>query len=517
MKYVLSLDAGTGSVRAIIFDKTGNQIIESQREYTHKVNPKYSGSIDFDIENNWKLICSCIKDVLKQVSPNDILAISTTSMREAFVLYDENKNPIWACSNVDSRAFQETIDLRKDKQLEKNIYYLSGQTFSLGAIPRLLWIKNNDKDIYDRACYLNMLSDWIAVRLGADIFIDPSNGSTLGLFNLQTRNFDKKIFEMSNLDFKFANAKVYECGDFIGEVNSRASKETGLKEGTKIIMGGGDAQLGTLGVGAINEKDTVILGGTFWQQEVNMKSPIIDKEARIRVNCGSIRDLWQAEGIAFYPGLVARWFRDAFCEDLKELAKNKNTSAYKLLSEKSKDIPAGCYDLISIFSDKMNYISWKHAAPSFINMTIDACKTNRYSLFKSIMENAAIVSYNNIKTIENFSNINIDYATFAGGASNDPVWCQILADVLQLEVRTTKVKEATALGAAICSYVGIGLYKDFYEAVDICVKKDEIFYPNKNNSEVYKKVMKKFNDVYKIQLDMADKNLTAHMWKAPGE
>lgn len=517
MKYILSLDAGTGSVRAIIFDKTGNQITESQREYTHKVNPKYSGSIDFDIENNWKLICECVKDVLKQISPNDILAISTTSMREAFVLYDENKKPIWACSNVDARAYQETIDLRKNKELEKNIYYISGQTFSLGAIPRLLWIKNNDKDIYDRANYLNMLSDWIAVQLGADIFIDPSNGSTLGLFNLQTRNFDKNIFEMADLDFKFSNAKVSESGTIIGEVSSKASKETGLKEGTKIVMGGGDAQLGTIGVGAVNEKDTVILGGTFWQQEVNMKNPTIDKDARIRINCSSVSDLWQAEGIAFYPGLVARWFRDAFCEDLKEIAKKNNTNAYKLLSDKAKDIPSGCYGIIPIFSDKMNYISWKHAAPSFINMTIDHNKTNRYSLFKSIMENAAIVSYNNIKTIENFSNINIDYLTFAGGAANDPVWCQILADVLQLEVRTTKVKEATALGAAICAYVGINLYKDFYEAVDVAVKKDTIYYPNKNNSETYNNLINKFNDVYKIQLELADKNLTTHMWKAPGE
>ena len=84
-------------------------------------------------------------------------------------------------------------------------------------------------------------------------------------------------------------------------------------------------------------------------------------------------------------------------------------------------------------------------------------------------------------------------------------------------MRQTKVKEATALGAAICAYVGIGLYKDFYEAVDVAVKKDAIYYPNKNNSETYNNLINRFNDVYKIQLELADKNLTTHMWKAPGE
>ena len=82
---------------------------------------------------------------------------------------------------------------------------------------------------------------------------------------------------------------------------------------------------------------------------------------------------------------------------------------------------------------------------------------------------------------------------------------------------TTKVKEATALGAAICACVGINLYKDFYEAADICVKKDIVYYPNKNNQKVYANLINKFNDVYKIQLELADKNLTTHMWKAVGE
>ena len=282
-------------------------------------------------------------------------------------------------------------------------------------------------------------------------------------------------------------------------------------------MGGGDASLGCIGVGSVNYNDAVILGGTFWQQEVNIPEAITDKKARIRVNCGSLKKLWQAEGIAFYPGLVARWFRDAFCEDLKVIAKEKNTNAYKLLSEKTVDIPAGSYGIIPIFSDQMNYFSWKHAAPSFINMTIYPEKTNRYSLFKSIMENAAVVSYLNIKMIEDFANLNLEKVTFAGGASKDPIWCQILADVLQLNVETTEVKEATALGAAMFASVGCGLYKDIYEAADVCVKKSRTFYPNKNNRKVYEDLISKFKEVYRVQLELADKNITTHMWKAAGE
>lgn len=517
MRYILALDAGTGSVRAVVFNEKGEQIAESQREYSHKEDKRYPGSIDFDVQNNWKLICSCIKDVVEKVGKNNIVVVSSTSMREAFVLYDQNKNEIWACSNVDARAYNETVSLRKNKNIENDIYKISGQTFSLCAIPRLLWLKNNDKEVYEKSCYMNMLSDWISVKLGADICIEPSNGSTLGLFNLKTRAFDKDIFKIVSIDDKFASAKICEPGSIIGEVSNKASKDTGLKEKTLIVMGGGDAQLGTLGVGAVKNKDAVILGGTFWQQEVNVATSLTDSRARIRVNCHSLKNLWQAEGIVFYPGLVARWFRDAFCPDLKEIAEKNNTSEYKILSEKAKEVPAGSYGIIPIFSDKMNYISWKHASPSFINMSIDPSKTNRYSIFRAIMENAALVSSENLNIIKDFTKVDIEKVIFAGGASKDPVWCQILADVLQVEVHTTKVKEATALGSAMCAAIGGGLFSDFYEVAESWVKKSVIYIPDRKNKNTYEDLMYKFREIYKIQLKLSDNNLTTHMWKAPGE
>ena len=73
---------------------------------------------------------------------SSILAISATSMREGFVLYDKHGQEIWACANVDGRASVEVSELKEIRShLEKDLYAKSGQTFSLGALPRLLWIK----------------------------------------------------------------------------------------------------------------------------------------------------------------------------------------------------------------------------------------------------------------------------------------------------------------------------------------------------------------------------------------
>ncbi len=105
-QYLMALDAGTGSVRAVIFDLDGNQIVAAQREWTHLADPNIPGSMEFDLNTNWQLACDCIQQALQksQIPAQQIAAISTCSMREGIVLYDENKQPIWACGNVDARA-----------------------------------------------------------------------------------------------------------------------------------------------------------------------------------------------------------------------------------------------------------------------------------------------------------------------------------------------------------------------------------------------------------------------------
>lgn len=143
--YVLAIDAGTGSGRAVIFDDAGHQIAVGQEEWTHLSDPRYPGSMEFDCQSNWDLLCRCITKAMKdaKLEAHDILAVSATSMREGIVLYDDQGKELWACANVDSRAADEVRDLQKiSPDLERDAYAISGQTFALGAIPRLKWIEN---------------------------------------------------------------------------------------------------------------------------------------------------------------------------------------------------------------------------------------------------------------------------------------------------------------------------------------------------------------------------------------
>ncbi len=519
MQYLMAIDAGTGSVRSVIFDLDGNQISQSSKEWIHLEEDGVPNSMGFDYNNNWNLTIECIKNSIKQakINPNDILALSATSMREGIVLYDKDGNELWGVANVDARASDEVKYLKDTfPEIEEEFYQLSGQTFALGALPRLLWLKNNKTDIYNKVAKISMIGDWILAKLSGVIATDPSNGGTTGIFSLEDRIWVSDMASKVGLkDDIFP--PVYETGKTIGNVTSKASKETTLSTNTKVVMGGGDVQLGAAGLGVVDIGQVAILGGSFWQQVVNIPNNIKPpKNMAIRVNPHVITHQSQAEGITFFSGLIMRWFRDAFCDMEKLEAKERNIDVYQVLEEKAKNIPIGSYGITPIFSDSMNYGKWYHASPSFINLSIDPNVCNKASMFRSLQENACIVSAINLEKIQNFSGFKFDEIVFAGGASKGTLWPQILADVTGCKIKIPKVTEATALGAAMAAGVGSNIYKDLASCVKHLVQWDKVYIPNLENKLIYDDVKLKWDKVYKEQLKLVDKNISTSMWKAPG-
>ncbi|TQR17467.1 autoinducer-2 kinase [Psychrobacillus soli] len=518
MAFLLAFDAGTGSIRAVLFNENGEQVCVAQQAWTHLPDSNYPGSMNFDYTENWKIIVQCIREVLTKaaISPTSIKAVSATSMREGFVLYDESGREIWACANVDARAGQEVEALkRQNSDLEYKSYKLSGQTFALGAVPRLMWLKNNQPEIYEKVSAITMINDWILYKLSGVLQADPSNGCTTGLFDLTRRNWSDEITDLYDID-KEMFSTVNEAGTVIGHINGNVAKLTGLSEETLVVAGGGDAQLASVGVGAIENGQAIVSGGSFWQQELNIDKPIYDVNSRIRINCHAIQDLWQIETIAFFPGLVVQWFRDSFCDKEVEESKKLGKNFYELMEEKMKDVPAGSYGVIPIFSDVMNYISWRHAAPSFINLSLDPEKSGKHVLFRALQENAAMVTLGNFKIIEEVTGHYPKEIIFAGGASNSKLWTQILADMLGIPVKVPEIKEAAALGTALYAGVGAGIFDNISDVVQKVVKFESVFIPNMEHHQLYQELYKTWRSVYVEQLKLADKKITEHMWRAPG-
>ncbi|HIH6635023.1 TPA: FGGY family carbohydrate kinase, partial [Klebsiella michiganensis] len=226
MSYLLALDAGTGSIRAVVFDLQGRQMAVGQAEWKHLSVDNVPGSMEFDLGTNWQLACQCIRQALAatHLSATDIQSVACCSMREGIVLYDRNGEAIWACANVDARASREVAELKEihDDRFESEVYGVSGQTLALSAMPRLLWLAHHRPDIYRKAATITMISDWLAAKLSGELAVDPSNAGTTGMLDLFSRDWRPALLDMAGLRADILSP-VKETGSVLGAVTDAAA------------------------------------------------------------------------------------------------------------------------------------------------------------------------------------------------------------------------------------------------------------------------------------------------------
>ncbi|HEX3390786.1 MAG TPA: FGGY family carbohydrate kinase, partial [Streptosporangiaceae bacterium] len=415
-RYLLAIDAGTGSCRAVLFTEDGQQAAVSVREWSHREPPGVPGGQDFDVEAGWRAIAACVQDALHDAGASgaDVAAVSATSMREGVVLYDRAGRELWACPNVDSRAAEEAAELIREGAAEK-IYAEAGDWVSITTPARLRWLARHRPDLLDAAGGLGMLSDWIVYRLSGAQVTEPSCGSSSGMFTLAQRTWSASIPELSGLPASVL-PPVVDPGTVVGQVTSAAAEQTGLRAGTPVVAGGGDTQLGLLGAGAAAGEYTVV-AGTFWQNTVLVPEPLIDPQARLRTLCHVTPGEWMLEGIGFYCGMSMRWFRDAFCGPEVALARSRGVDPYTVMEEAAAQVPPGSNGVVAIMSNLMNARRWVHASPAFAGFNLGDPASGRGACVRALEEAAAYVARGHRDIITELTGLAFEEATFTGGAA----------------------------------------------------------------------------------------------------
>lgn len=515
-RYLLAIDAGTGSCRALLFTETGQQVAASSREWTHREPPNVPGGQDFDVTGGWQAIGACIRDALREAGATgrDVAAVAPTSMREGVVLYDDRGSEIWACPNVDSRSSAEAEELIREGAAEK-IFAEAGDWVSITTPARLRWLARNQHEILDAVSSMGMLSDWIVYRLTGEHVTEPSCGSSSGMFALTGRTWSKGIPAICGLSPSVLPPVVVP-GTVVGHVTPAAAELTGLMPGTPVAAGGADTQLGLLGAGAA-EGEYNVVGGTFWQNTVLLGEPVIDPQARLRTLCHAVPGQWMIEGIGFYCGMSMRWFRDAFCDAEIQLAASRGVDPYVLMEEAAATVPLQVGGVFAIMSNLMNARRWVHASPSFLQFNLGTTGVHgRGACVRAIEEAAAYVARGHRDIITELTGMRFGELTFTGGAAKGRLWPRIMADVLGDTVRVPVVTESSALGAAICAGVGAGFYGSLEELGPTLRQRAAVIEPDPAAAEIYDERYATWRAIYNRMLDISADGLLNPLWQAAG-
>jgi autoinducer 2 (AI-2) kinase len=516
-EYLLAIDVGTGSARAVLFTAAGRQAGIGQREYSHSQVPGVAGSQIFDTANNWALIGQCVREALANahVPASAVAAVSATSMREGMVLYDPRGEEIWACPNVDSRAAAEAVDLISSGEAQE-IYDLTGDWVAITAPARFRWIARHEPQVFADIAHVGMLGDWVLTKLSGQFVTDPSLRSSSGMFDLARRQWSERVLDICHLERRLF-PEVVEPGTVIGEVSGAAAEQTGLTEGTPVVVGGADTQLGLLGIGETRPGRFTIVGGSFWQQTMLLDKPVVDPRGRLRTLCHVGPDQWMMEGLGFYSGIVMRWFRDAFCEMERAEASAKGVDVYSLMEGKAEVLPPGANGVVGLFSNVMQANHWAHTSPGFLGFDVtNPSRSGRVECFRAIEESAAYVSLAHMRIIEELTGRSIAEVTMTGGAAKGRLWVQIVADTLGLPVHVPLVKESTALGAAICAGVGAGIWKSNEEAAVSVAAFERTVVPNPQAHAAYRDLADQWLTVYRRSMDLVEPGLLRPLWRAAG-
>jgi autoinducer-2 kinase len=511
MGHLLAIDAGTSGCCAVVVSDEGQPLAAARRRWTHAADPEHLGSVDFDTRAAWTLIGDCVRESLAGVRAGDVRGVSATSVRGGLVLFDAAGEELWACGSTDARAADQVRWVRRrDPGFEAEAYRSSGQTLAMAALPRLLWLRDRLPRVYEAASTLGMISDWILARLGGEHAADPANACTTGLFSLAGRTWAPELASRWGLRTDLL-PPVVEPGTPVGKVGAAAAEVTGLAAGTPVVMGGGDAQTAALGLGVVRPGQAAVVGGTHWQQLVDLDQPATDPEGRVRVTCHVLGWLWQAEAIALGAGALVRWFLDAFCAP-----NGAGGDAFAAMAERAERVPPGAAGVLAIGANAFDYQRWRHAAPSLLNLPVADPPATRALVFRALLESAALVTRANLATIAAAAGRPASVA-FGGGGARSPLWAQLLADVLRTDVRVPPVAEASALGAAILAGVGVGAFDDAATTAAALAAGGRVHEPDAAAAAAYDDCFGRWRRAYEHQLALADQGVTTPLWRAPGQ
>ena len=475
--YLAVIDAGTTGVRSVIFDPQGNLKALSYREYPEKRQPP--GVSEQDPPMWWSNSALTMKEALKKanISPKEIGALSVTSQRGTTTPVDREGNHLMpGLTWVDSRT-SPLIE-----PMKKKITRPSGWWTNV-SLPKILWIKENHPGIFEKTYKFLQVDGYLNHKLTGKMVTDYSN-AIYGIIDINTMSWSQELADTAGVPID-KWPEIVPSGTPLGELTSKAAEETGLHAGLTVIMGGGDVQCSTLGLGMTGPGPAKATTGTgTFTVSVLEGKPIFDPGGLVFTNPHVIRDKWILEGPLPGTGLLLSWFKEQFSTYQVNEAKANKIDPYDFLVDEAKSVDACAAGLlvIPLFSfgkGAIHGLSFGHTRKHLARAILE-CNAFTIRFYLGLME-AMKVKCNEIR---------VD-----GGGSKSSLWNQIISDVNGKTVIVPKVTEGSALGAAMLAATGISIHRSVDEAIKNMVHFTDKKEPNKDCLKAYNKLFTTFQNL----------------------
>lgn len=501
-QYILAHDLGTSGDKASLYDQDGRLIASTTESY--KTHYQKTGWAEQEPEDWWMAVCTSTKTVLEKsnTAAKDVVCVSFSGQMMGCLAVDKDGKPlgksiIWA----DQRATQET-QFMKNVFGEDKLYRVTGTSIAPNySLEKILWLKNNKREIYDNAEVFLNAKDYIVYKLTGKFATDYSDASGTNLFDIKKKVWSDDIINASGID---ANKlpELHASTDVIANISNEAAQAIGLTANTAVVIGGGDGPCATVGAGAVNEGDIYNYFGSSSWVSVTTSEPLYDPNQATFNLCHLDSNLYMAPGTMQSAGGSYEWMRQAICDAGKMTGEMAELCDYNALNERAMESSPGANGLVFLpylMGERCPY--WNpNARGAFIGLTVGH---TRADVVRAVFE-GPIYNLRVIIDLFKAQGIKAKEICAIGGAIQSDFICQLMADIYEMELlRPMMLEEATSFGAAVAGGVGIGLFKDFSEAKKMIRIRNRI-QPNKEKSEKYMQMYPIFKGAYHALIDIFD-------------
>jgi xylulokinase len=485
MSIFLGIDVSTTGSKSLLINEAGLVLAAASSPHTLQT-PKPLWS-EQDPNEWWQAVSSSICAVMEKagVTGEAVKAIGLTGQMHGLVLLDEFGHVLRpAILWNDGRTQAQCDEIHSRVGKEKFIQVTGNVALSGFTAPKILWVKENEPEVYSRARHVLLPKDYIRFRLTGEYAMDKADGSGTVLFDLKRRTWSDELFATLEIP-RLWMPPTFEGCEFTGQVTAGVAAVTGLKAGTPIAAGGGDQAAGAVGVGAVEPGIVGLTVGTSGVVFATTPSALIEPEGRLHAFCHAVPGMWHFMGVMLSAAGSLQWYRDTLAPGM----------SFDNLLKEAESVPAGSEGL-----QFLPYLSGErtpHPDPlargAFIGLTR---RHTRAHMTRSVLEGVAFGLKDSFTLIRNAGSGEITQVRASGGGTKSLLWRQILACVLETELVTVNTTEGAAFGAALLAGVGAGRWSDVPSACRQTVKITGSCQPDEKQKDIYHRSFALYSELY---------------------
>ncbi len=483
MDYLLGLDISTTGSKALLIDGSGDVVASHTTE--HPISHPYPLWSEQDPADWWNGMEQSIRAVLTKIGdPGAIRAIGLTGQMHGLVCLDAQDTVLRPAILWNDQRTQAQCDNITETLGARRLVQLTGNRALTGfTAPKILWVRENEPDVYSRIAHVLLPKDYIRLKLTGDHATDLAGASGTLLLDVSNRRWSSVVLDALDIPEEWLPG-VHEGPQVTGVVSQQVAQVTGLKAGTPVVGGGGDQSAQATGVGAVEPGIVALTVGTSGVVFAPLGSYAYEPDGRLHAFCHAVPGQWHFMGVMLSAAGSLQWYRDT-------LAPGED---FGTLTGEAADVSPGCEGLI--FLPYLTGERTPHPDPlargAFVGLT---ARHTRAHMTRAVLEGVAFGLRDSFELIKNSEAGVIDEVRVSGGGSKSPVWRQILADVFDVPLVVTEAVEGAAFGAALLAGVGGGVWPDVPTAAQATVTLGERVEPGVN-AGVYGPSYDLYRDLY---------------------